>query len=567
MDLIAGIIVFVAILLGVHYLRKSPGRGGALQGWLRERFGEPVPRDGDHELDRVALLSLELPARDGVTALDERTWADLHLDAVFARVDRTVSWLGAQWLYDRMRRPAGLEDVAEFDRLVTRMSDDVALRERVAMALEPLDDWGANRLYNLFTGTLPAAPPGAWIFQLLPILLVAAMVAGFFWPLGFLVALLLFGVNSLVKSAMAHEVDQFVPSIRALPLAVRAAERLAAVQHPALDADVRPLREALPALRTIGRAVNLWSFGSDAVDDLGKSVTLYLSNALLLDINAYVRSVRLIQRHRDTLQRVHEAMGRLDSAIAVASFRASCHDWCRPTITAPGRRLRVRGLVHPLLATPVANDAEIDGTGLIVTGSNMSGKSTFIRALGVNAVLARTLGMCLATSWESPKLAVRSSIGRSDDLEAGKSYYLAEVESVRELLRAAAGDEQYLLLIDEIFRGTNTIERIAAGHAILAHLANEDDIVVVATHDIELLELLDGEYAPVHFREQVSDGQLTFDYRLRPGASSTRNAIKVLSLMQYPDSVVTRANATVEMMEHRAGSIPYRSPPPSRPTV
>jgi DNA mismatch repair ATPase MutS len=202
--------------------------------------------------------------------------------------------------------------------------------------------------------------------------------------------------------------------------------------------------------------------------------------------------------------------------------------------------MAVAGVVHPLIDRAVPNALEVDRS-VLVTGSNMSGKTTFIRALGVNAILAQTLGTVLATRWAAPWFRVRSSIGRSDDVQSGKSYYLAEVESIGALVSAARDGAQHLFLIDEIFRGTNTTERIAAGQAVLAWLDDGDNMVVVATHDLELLDALTDRYAVYHFRERVEQDALLFDYVIRPGVSSTRNAIALLRLMQFPEPLVRDA--------------------------
>lgn len=150
-------------------------------------------------------------------------------------------------------------------------------------------------------------------------------------------------------------------------------------------------------------------------------------------------------------------------------------------------------------------------------------------------------------------LCVRTSIGRADSLPDGKSYYLAEVESVGELLRAKASGRQHLFLVDEIFRGTNTTERVAAAYAVLAYLDRDTDLVLVATHDIEVIELLGDAYAPYHFREQIADGALTFDYRIHAGPSDTRNAIALLELMGFPGDLVADALATIDWQSRSSG--------------
>src|SRR6185437_3766005 len=113
---------------------------------------------------------------------------------------------------------------------------------------------------------------------------------------------------------------------------------------------------------------------------------------------------------------------------------------------------------------------------------------------------------------------------------------------------------QQLYLIDEIFRGTNTTERVAAGEAVLAWLDEGENIVLVATHDLELLDALAGRYAPFHFREQIEGDALHFDYIIRPGASSTRNAIELLRLMRFPEPLVRDALRAVERHEGRPAS-------------
>ncbi|HEU5174927.1 MAG TPA: hypothetical protein VFT96_09255, partial [Gemmatimonadaceae bacterium] len=239
-----------------------------------------------------------------------------------------------------------------------------------------------------------------------------------------------------------------------------------------------------------------------------------------------------------------EAIGYLDVVQSIAAWRATLPVWCTPQFTEARKHLAVDGLVHPLVADAVGNALDVDGTSVLITGSNMSGKSTFIRALGVNAVLAQSFHTACATRWCGPMLHVRTSIARSDSVMDGKSYYLAEVESVGELVHAKATGRQHLFLLDEIFRGTNTTERVAAGAAVLSYLTRGDDLVVVATHDLEVIDLLGDAYESYHFREHVEDGALTFDYRIRRGASSTRNAIALLAAMRFPEQLV--ADATMK---------------------
>jgi DNA mismatch repair ATPase MutS len=259
------------------------------------------------------------------------------------------------------------------------------------------------------------------------------------------------------------------------------------------------------------------------------------------------------------------AAGDVDAAIAVASYRAGHDGWTRPRFLPPGSETTLTDVWHPLLDQAVPNSIVMPaGRGVLVTGSNMSGKSTFLRTVGVNAVLAQTVHTCLATDYAAPMFHVRSSIGRSDDLLAGKSYYLVEVESLVALVRASHADAPHLILLDELFRGTNAVERIAAGQAVLRELVAGEGlarhVVIAATHDGELVDLLPDLFAAVHFGDTVREEGMVFDHLLRPGPATSRNAIALLQLNGAPERMVRDAlNCAAVLDQARASSSAPRS--------
>ena len=163
----------------------------------------------------------------------------------------------------------------------------------------------------------------------------------------------------------------------------------------------------------------------------------------------------------------------------------------------------------------------------------MSGKTTFIRTLVLNALTAETLDICFAGSYTAPYMRLLSSIRISDDIAEGTSYYLQEVLTVKRFLEASQDSVPCLFALDELFKGTNTTERIAAGKAVLSHLNRGPHIVLVSTHD---------------FREEVVDGQLVFDYQLHTGPLTTRNAIRILELYDYPPELIAEAYAVQERL-------------------
>ena len=176
----------------------------------------------------------------------------------------------------------------------------------------------------------------------------------------------------------------------------------------------------------------------------------------------------------------------------------------------------------------------------------------------MNAILAQAVNTCLATSYRAPVFIVRSLIGRSDDLTAGRSYYRDEVEAVLSLVKASRSGRPHLFLFDELFGGTSTIERIAAAEATLAELIHPDGrtpsphIVIAATHDRELVALLERTYASFHFADSIDADGLSFDYRLRRGPAGSWNAIALLEVCGAPPRLVERALArTAGLAEQR----------------
>jgi DNA mismatch repair ATPase MutS len=194
----------------------------------------------------------------------------------------------------------------------------------------------------------------------------------------------------------------------------------------------------------------------------------------------------------------------------------------------------------------VANDVTLGppGTFLLVTGSNMSGKSTLLRSLGVNVVLAQAGGPVCATSLSLPPLALATSILVEDSLEDGVSFFMAELLRIRKVVDAASraeGEGRTLLyLLDEILRGTNTRERQIAVRRVLSYLLAKGALGAISTHDLELAEIpeLAAASEAVHFRESFAPGAeregkpvMTFDYQLRSGVATTANALKLLDLV------------------------------------
>jgi DNA mismatch repair ATPase MutS len=199
------------------------------------------------------------------------------------------------------------------------------------------------------------------------------------------------------------------------------------------------------------------------------------------------------------------------------------------------------GIYHPLIPDCIQNSISISDKSILLTGSNMSGKTSFIRTIGLSAITGLTINTCFAKRFVIPKCKIYSAIRLSDDLMNDKSYYFEEVLTIKEMIDKSQRPGFNLFLLDEIFKGTNTIERLSAGKAVLSYLNTESNIVFVSTHDIELANMLMDTYELYHFSEQVDNKTVDFDYKLKSGKLKNRNAIRILQMNEYPPEIISEA--------------------------
>ena len=263
------------------------------------------------------------------------------------------------------------------------------------------------------------------------------------------------------------------------------------------------------------------------------------------------RLIHTQDRIQQALPQWLDALAEIEAASALATFAYLHPDyiWPTPLVVADGQQehpptLRASRLAHPLLppGPRIANDVQLAELGSIylITGSNMSGKSTFLRTIGINLCLAQAGGPVCAGSFEWTWNRLACCIRVDDSLDAGLSFFYAEVKRLKTILDATKERTlpPVLFLIDEIFKGTNNRERLIGSQAYITALSKGRGFGLVSTHDLELADLEQAipRLRNAHFQETVSDGALTFDYQLRPGPCPTTNALRIMELEGLPIS-------------------------------
>ncbi|MGN7985690.1 MutS-related protein [Pedobacter sp. 22226] len=481
--------------------------------------------------------------------LTAQTLSDIDFFQLFVHINHTSSKIGEQFLFNKLQNPTdNLDELKKLDQQAVFFSENPALREEVQLELNRLESRDAYSVSLLLKDELIEKPK--WFrYIILDILaLVACILISFKFPIAFLVAIFIVAYNvTYLNYWNKRHILSFTRSLIQLDILIKVAQKLSKKNLPF---DQKPIRGAA-VFKKIQRKIRLLFVQTNPTGAADISqIPIYLFEILkaifLVDLFTIFGLIRSIEKNQQQVSLIFEYIGGIDMAISVASLRAGAEKVCKPFLVAPGERFSIKDAVHPLVQGCVPNSLDVSEKGILITGSNMSGKTTFLRALAINSLLAQTIYTCYAENYSAPFLRLFSSIRIDDDIFEGKSYYLQEVNVMKELIDNATSGYLNIFLIDEIFKGTNTSERISSAKAILSYLKNSGNLVFVSTHDVELSGLLGEEFDLYHFTETILNDQMNFDHRLKKGPLKTRNAIKILAMSGYPNQIIKEASQLAE---------------------
>ncbi|WP_179396213.1 MutS-related protein [Lacticaseibacillus absianus] len=518
----AGIVGFTAIQQRTR-LRKR-----LLASW--GRFPEARRADSEASLAEAYEASHQLHTTD--STVDALTWHDLDLQAVFKRLNQTESSVGAEALYAQLHDfDFGHPNVSE--ALVTFLTTNAEARMQVRTAFAHLGKSDHNQSQRYLLDATHQQLPHAWQYRVLGLLpLVGLLVIPLVPLVGLLILLGSLMFNLVYYQQHRERLDVELNAMRYLVQTIATAKRLSRIATPSQSA----LREAVAPLAGITRHAFVFRTKTGAETEI---IADYLGILFMLPFIAYNAVLRALGEHRQAALALWSQLGALEVAIAVANFRTAAPVTCQPQFATGG--VQARGLVHPLLKAPVANPLDWTRSALI-TGSNASGKSTYVKSVAINCLLAQTLNTATADSFTLAPGHVVTAMAIQDDLDAGDSYFIAEIKAIRRVLHLAAGGTRVYGFIDEILKGTNTVERIAASASVVHWLTQTNALAMVATHDGELTRILGPAATNWHFQETVDAHGVTFDYQLHQGPATSHNAIALLATLDYPKAIIAQAH-------------------------
>ena len=541
---IAAVVIIIILFLVIKGIYDEKRYKQRLYLRLKNSWGNPSRQEYPQQL--MDAVKYYYNNNKGDNDIDDITYNDLNMDAVYKSVNHTMTSIGEEYLYALLRTPC--TDIAvleERERVINCMGADEEGRIKLQMALAGMGKLNrisvysyisdiknmdsGNKLYHIFCAAALLDSAGLCFVKPAIMVLVTALI-------------IIYNVITYYKNKA--EIDPYIQVFAFIARTISQSEDVAKAGIAGIEEYQERLVSCTAGLKKFGK--NSWLVsGGNMSGDILDSFMDYIRILFHIDLMKVCDMVNELKKHENELADIYNITGYIDSMVSIASFRAGTGSWCVPVLkytdSMKNITMEFTDLYHPLIENPVKNSIKTEKS-ILITGSNASGKSVFIKTVAINAIFAQTIHTVLAESYSSCFFRVYSSMALRDDIFSNESYYIVEIKSLKRILDKA--EEQgvpVLCFIDEVLRGTNTLERIASSSQILKQLATLKSLCFAATHDLELAKILVNYFDNYHFEETVKENDVIFDYKLRKGNTKTRNAIKLLNMIGYDKTLTSRA--------------------------
>ena len=507
---------------------------------LLASFGQLPKNDYSYEEYESISHFFKNTLKDGEDYIDDITWNDLDMDKIFMMIDNTHSSVGRDVLYKLLRKP--VTDKAELEKreqLIEYFDTHEKERTRIMMYFAEMgfvrkisiSDYMKN-LFELKAGS------NVFHYMMWVCIIIAVLYTFFVEPItGVMLIIAACGMSIITYYKLKSRIDSYFECVRQIVTMVDAAKKIKALNIDELSEYNDFFDETIHRFAGIMHGSFIVTSAKQNNGSIGDVIMEYVKMFTHIDLIKFNSILKNFNRNYEHVTRMMDTLGYIEAMISVASFRHLLPYMCTPEFT-DGGRMKIKDVYHLALNSPVANSLD-ESKPVLITGSNASGKSTFLKSVAINALLAQTVNTCPAEEYSAPFYRIYSSMALADNIEAGESYYIVEIKSLKRIVDAAGKPgAKILCFIDEVLRGTNTVERIAASSEILKNLASNGVMCFAATHDIELTHILEDYYSNYHFTEEVEDDNVVFSYVLQNGRATSRNAIKLLKIIGYDNAII-----------------------------
>lgn len=463
--------------------------------------------------------------------VDDETWNDLDIGRLLEKMNYTFTTIGTENLYAALRNAQEHNNIDE--ELLLKIKRDEEFRKDVSYRLAKLGRSGNSNTSKFMYEFMPVKKYNP-LFILLSFMPIIGVLLFFINPyISLLLILGGFGLNAYFshkhKGSTGLDYGDIFYAINIIVTAGNLNSRFNSKGLKRLSF-ISPL------------FVN-----DDSAGEMNMAVQIFAAFKLmfLIDYHLYHAAHGTLNKNYDLYKAGWRYTADLDMHYSLAMWREMLPYYTVPS--AENTPLKTEGLYHPLVSDAVDNELNFTND-ILLTGSNAAGKSTFMKALGVNVITSNGLNTSTSTVFNYTPGKVISAMEITDSVIEGDSYFISEVKSLKRIVdEIEEFDGTVYCIIDEIFKGTNTIERLAAGESFLRYLHEQENVnLIAATHDMELTDLLDGELDFYHFSETLIEDDIEFDYKIKDGIATSSNAIELLRLYGFPEAVYKKARIKVD---------------------
>ncbi|MGN0161228.1 MAG: hypothetical protein ACI4AQ_07570 [Lachnospiraceae bacterium] len=537
--LVLVIMIYTSIRSSREIRRKNRAR-------LIEEFSNPLSRKMDVRGRENLRNYDQLTASENPLHIDEDTWDDLNMDEIFDAMNCTNSAIGQECLYHLLHNPTDqTEQLEEIHRLAEEFTKNEDERIKIQEQFIALGYANISDAYSYIHDILDLKDSNNVMHYFAQVLIVAAFVILIFvnMNIGLLAVIgaIAYSIISYFKDKA--KIESYLSSMKCIVRMVDSADSITRMDVSFIDLYKDQLTKYLKNTKQITKNFFLINTGSGYTGSLLEIGLDYMRILFHVDLIRFNQLTAIIKEHQAEIMDIYKTLGFIESCIAIAAYRNKLPYWCMPKLREDrlSKEYHVTEVYHPLLENPIANSIKTKEC-ILLTGSNASGKSTFLRAIAVNALLSQTIATSPSKSYYGSYYRIISSMSHKDNLTGGDSYYMVEIKALKRILDQVKNPGQPVLcFLDEVLRGTNTVERIAASTQILKSFVRGNVLCFAATHDIELTQLLAGGYANYHFEESFENNDVQYNYLLKEGPAVTRNAIRLLAQTGYDQDLIDEA--------------------------
>lgn len=527
------IVMVLTNCIATIFLRKKLAKA-----WEGERFF--IKKDSEESLAETILLASTLQPTD--SQVDGQTWHDLDMHRVFDLLNHTQSSIGAEALYQKMRL-LNFQPDASLQELEDFFEHHPDLRLKVQVVMNQLGKKNHNMARSIVAN--PGKQDSSIYLSLYIFLACLPVLSLFFLPffkiqaLSVLIASVTFNIifSSIRNWSNKMRLDQVSYLVRIFASAEKLS-RLALPKQEALKQAVQPFKKT----KVISSILQSPTGSSEM-----EIILIYLNFLFLIPQIAQIYIYQQVRAHQKEAQETINLLGELEVAISLLRHKRDGKLVCHPCFKQDGG-IKGKGIYHPLLADPVANDVSFE-KNMVISGDNASGKSTYLKMVAINCILAQGLGFAYGESLELSYGHVMTSMDVSDDIEVGDSYFITESKTILRMIESLEKSGFHYFFIDELFKGTNTIERIGSGLGIVRWLSRHDCLYMISSHDIELVAASGAVNDNYHFNSRYVDGKIVFDYQIKQGAAVTKNAVNTLKSLHFPSEITQTSQELIGQYE------------------